>query len=281
MKWSNTKAFIYSLLPDYFKINDTYKNTEGKGILERFISVCSEYFDTQLIQEIDDIDKLQDIDKTSPLFLNYLWEFLGYIPYAYGVVVKGENPSKEDIEKYLSEDLRYLPVDSRSILKYAISLYKIRCTDKFYEVLGRMYGISIRIFDPTISNTQTPDNLGLSEYSAWNERYDHQNRYDDPETNYDNPECFGCTSLQCTVGIPQEIYDLAHSKGIDDTKIHSTIINLINYYLPISARPITLLSVDITNSVPIDDTMEVSSGNTTITYTKGSPNYSSISFITQ
>ena len=111
--------------------------------------------------------------------------------------------------------------------------------------------------------------------------FDHQNRYDALDTNYDNPECFGCTSLQCTVGIPQEIYDLAHSKGIDDTKIHSTIVNLINHYLPISARPITLPSVDITPSVSSIDTGEVSSGNNTITYTKGSSNYSSISFITQ
>ena len=54
MKWFNPvktffRDYIFSNLFDhYYKANDTYQDSEGKGIFERFIDVCSGYFDTEV-----------------------------------------------------------------------------------------------------------------------------------------------------------------------------------------------------------------------------------------
>ena len=59
MKWFNPaktffRDYIFSNLFDhYYKSNDTYQDSEGKGIFERFIDVCSGYFDTEVMPDID------------------------------------------------------------------------------------------------------------------------------------------------------------------------------------------------------------------------------------
>ena len=81
------KDYIFThLFPYEYKVEDTYKDINGKGILERFIDICSEYFDKEVIPEIDNFTDIIDIDKTPGIFLNYIWEYFGYIPYAYGVL---------------------------------------------------------------------------------------------------------------------------------------------------------------------------------------------------
>ena len=48
------KDYIFThLFPYEYKVEDTYKDINGKGILERFIDICSEYFDKEVIQLTD------------------------------------------------------------------------------------------------------------------------------------------------------------------------------------------------------------------------------------
>ena len=42
--FKNFKDYVFThLFPIYYKENDTYKDEEGKGILERFIDSCTGY----------------------------------------------------------------------------------------------------------------------------------------------------------------------------------------------------------------------------------------------
>lgn len=147
MKWFNPaktffRDYIFSNLFDhYYKANDTYQDSEGKGIFERFIDVCSGYFDTEVMPDIDNFMECLDVDKANPIFLNYLWEYFGFIPYAYGVLTKGEPYTEENLENWIKEDRGFPTADYRLVLRYAISLYKIRGTRRFYEILGRFYGV--------------------------------------------------------------------------------------------------------------------------------------------
>lgn len=241
MKWSNVKDFIFSRLPGYFREYDTYKDSEGKGILERFIEVCSEYFDEEVISEIDNLSYLQDIDKTSPIFLNYLWEFLGYIPYAYGVITTGESYSKENLDKWLKQSLRgNLPVDTRRLLKYAISLYKIRCTKGFYDILGRFYGINFLVYDPNANIHPNQSGIGISSTSVWDTTYDSSRSYDVQNTNYDSiGKCWECSKIRIVVQIPKATYDTIISKGdFENTK--KMIVEIVNKYLPIQVKLLTV-----------------------------------------
>ena len=230
------KDYIFkNLLPFYYQHNDTYKDDQGKGILERFMEIGSTYFDSlkigdekliitglpdnssgklgliralykayggvpsdvvefverriighfpftitpgeplvssstkapttenlayQLGEEsvpykiessyqynslpnLENFIDLVDVDRTPELFLNYLWEFLGEIPYGYGVIVQGKDP--ETAKLISSTD--YLGINTRDLLRYAISLYRIRGTEKFYDILGKFYGVELVIIE--------------------------------------------------------------------------------------------------------------------------------------
>ena len=106
----NLKNLI-DFLPFEFKEQDTYK-VDGKGILERFLEICGNYFQEDITKDIDNILDIIDIDKTQQRYLNYLWEFLGALPFARTGEHKGvPNLSDEQI---------------RTILKYSISLLSRR-----------------------------------------------------------------------------------------------------------------------------------------------------------
>ena len=230
------KDYIFkNLLPFYYQHNDTYKNAQGKGILERFMEIGSTYFDSlkigdekliitglpsgssgrleliralynayggvmsDIIEFVDQRiighfpftitpgeplvssstkapttenleDKLReelvpykieshysynglpslenlidivDVDSTPELFLNYLWEFLGEIPYGYGVIVQGKDPETAKLISYTD----YLGINTRDLLRYAISLYRIRGTEEFYDILGKFYGVELAVIE--------------------------------------------------------------------------------------------------------------------------------------
>ena len=143
--FKNFKAYVFThLFPIYYKENDTYKDEEGKGILERFIDSCTGYIDDNIMPDIDNFMDLLDVEKTPELFLNYFWEYFDYIPYAYGVLTRGEPYTKENVYKWLNSSEGFPKADTRKILKYAISLFKIRGTEDFFTVLGRFYGVRFK-----------------------------------------------------------------------------------------------------------------------------------------
>lgn len=59
----NLKNLI-DFLPFEFKEQDTYK-VDGKGILERFLEICGNYFQEDITKDIDNILDIIDIDKLS------------------------------------------------------------------------------------------------------------------------------------------------------------------------------------------------------------------------
>lgn len=66
--------------------------------------------------DIDNFMECLDVDKANPIFLNYLWEYFGFIPYAYGVLTKGEPYTEKNLENWVKEDrvsYRGLPASSK------------------------------------------------------------------------------------------------------------------------------------------------------------------------
>lgn len=232
----NLKNLIY-LLPSMFKEKDTYKNSEGKGILERFLEVCGEYFNNEITPVIDDFLDIIDLDKTSEVYLNYVWEFLGKIPYSYGCIINGGK-----IESNLGDILKEenLPkADVRRILKYAISLYKIRGTLDFYNILFRFYGFPGKDEDPVILDDHTAqgDNEPTKLYSY----YDDEMYYDSSITYDELIYCEGCSKVDLIIK-SSDSWVLLN----DDDPIKMGITNRI-YLLLNRFRPLNVIPFDKTN----------------------------------
>lgn len=169
---------FHQFFPFWYHDQDTYKDSEGRGILQRLIRVCAEYFDVHVTDDesnqpgLDNILDLIDFDKTPDLFLNYLWEFLGEIPYAYGLIIQNKPYNKDDLREWLTS-FWFPKVNPRKLLKYAISLYKIRGTADFYTILGKFYGMDLLLIEtvnggtPGEAETQYPvyDHLVLATYT--------------------------------------------------------------------------------------------------------------------
>lgn len=139
----NIKNLI-EYLPFYYKGSDTYKDSDGKGILEKFLEICGTYFQDNIKKSIDNtlehclkVDK--DIDDT---YLNYIWESFGKFPFA--------KPDSKSILKLSKEQ----KVD---LIKYVISLYKIRGSRKFYEIIFRLYSNKDNLLELKNIEETSPD----------------------------------------------------------------------------------------------------------------------------
>lgn len=257
------KQWVFpNLFPAYYKDYDTYKDKNGKGILERFIEVCLNYLDTDIIPDIDNFMDILDVDVTPDIFLNYFWEYFDYIPYAYGVLVKGTPFTKENVASWLNTPDGFPKADTRSILKYAVSLYKIRCTRDFYTILGRFYGVrfeleEILFEDGGYSNkpSNKPSNnpginyrlIGavfedvISTYSGENEYYG------DWKGLYPYGDCTSCTTIKANIYIPKGMYD-AIQDNIDNVK--NAFVNLLNKYIPVNVKPFTKDTIELISEIP-------------------------------
>ena len=114
---------LIDFLPLYFKDKDTYK-VDGKGILERFLEICGNYFTDNIKSVIDNSLDIIDLDKTSSQYLALLWELLGQIPFANKAGTKPFNLTKQQ------------QID---LIRYCNELLKIRGSKEFFEIMFRMY----------------------------------------------------------------------------------------------------------------------------------------------
>lgn len=250
------KQWVFpNLFPAYYKDYDTYKDKDGKGILERFIEVCSSYLDTDIIPDIDNFMNILDVEITPDIFLNYFWEYFDYIPYAYGILVKGTPFTKENVATWLNTPDGFPKADTRSILKYAVSLYKIRCTQDFYTILGRFYGVRFELEELVTEDFYNDTTLDPDyNYQYFGASYDNVvGTYKQSmapiyfKAVYPKGNCTSCTTMKAHIYIPGGMYD-AIQDNLDDVK--NAFINLLNKYIPINVKPFTLDTIELISEIP-------------------------------
>lgn len=138
------------LMPHYYKQNDTYKDKDGCGILERFLKSLGQHLSVEVVPEIDSlIDKVTEISTIDQSLLNQLWELLGSVPYSFGTVISSSNalygePGHTEEPGDSNPRARF-----RDLITYMLSLYKIRGTLDFYPALLRIYGYDAIVRDPS------------------------------------------------------------------------------------------------------------------------------------
>lgn len=252
------KDYIFkNLLPFFFQNNDSYRDEQGKGILERFMEICSGYFDTEIIDDattktegdqyqpgLDNILNLIDVEKTPELFLNYIWEFLGEIPYAYGLIVQGQVYNKEDLEGWMINNEDFPQADPRKLLKYCISLYKIRGTARFYDILGEFYGVNLSLVetsdggDPGDEETEpNHDHLVLATYTgATGELVATYARSDlEIRAPYPDGDCTSCLYFILYITMSRTMYEKLEEEGHLQL-VKDVMQRIVERYLPIHCR---------------------------------------------
>lgn len=203
-RFSSFKQYVFrNLFPDYYRDYDTYKNPEkeNKGILERFVEVCSGYFDTDVVPEIDTILNNIDVDLCKELYLQYLWEMLGEIPYA---------------NKH--QDVPPAP-NPRVILKYALSLLKIRGSKTFFDILGKIYGFDIKMEFTTIPSRivgvdMVADEDGKVRVKSQYNPEEKVSTYSNIYSTYPDGNCSDCKKVKITLTLSSGLLsDLAIQNG--------------------------------------------------------------------
>lgn len=122
------KDFIFGKLPNYYKINDTYKNLDplslDRGLLERYLEIFGLELDNNVIPLIQNY--LDEIDPTTidPQYLTTLGYTLGSPP-----------------------DLSGSSSTYAKLLAYIISVYKIKGTIQAYTLLFALLGYTVTIVE--------------------------------------------------------------------------------------------------------------------------------------
>lgn len=265
---------LMDLLPYYFKEHDTYK-VKGKGLLERYLDIFGEYFDEKVVKDIDTLDNIIDIDNTPEIYLGYLWEFLGSMPYA--------NPGAIDPDKWkqyfngfqddstiesLSKLWLYrkdsdgdnftLSLDKvRALVKYSVALFSIRGTKKFFEVLLRIYGFEVSITNgSTYPKTTFQDGDDSDYYGTDDDYYGTDDDYagsidslfdnlteitklDSEWSNLDQDTLDNHTNCTRLVNVNFRLKsDIVYDVQSNEfLRLQDRLFNLINLFLPLGTRP--------------------------------------------
>lgn len=131
----NLGNFFFNKLPLYFKQEDTYKDNNNEGILERYLSIFGEDFDEVLLPMIADYTVIVD-----PLE-------------SYDVQASILDPGNADDEKFLNHIAYTLgnPPDLtgddfyRKLLSIMVSLYKIKGTIPAYNIWLNIIGLQASV----------------------------------------------------------------------------------------------------------------------------------------
>src|SRR4051812_29888331 len=115
-------GWIFKQLPYFYKEQDTYKDFQGKGLLERYLKNFEDEIEENLHPYLRDFVDIFDTINTDAKYLPYISYFLGEPPSANG-----------DITVY------------RKILAYAVQIAKIKGTAQSYKLLFNLYGLEVDI----------------------------------------------------------------------------------------------------------------------------------------
>lgn len=212
----NFQNFIFGLFPDYFKANDSYKQTQvgdnpnnptGKGLLERYSEIFEDELDEGFLPFIDDF-----IDELAPSTVGA--DRLNYLAYTLG--------SPPDI---LNDDDYY-----RKLLGFMMTIYKLKGTALSYTIFFGILGYHVRVIE--IDNVDFLYDIGIL--------------YDDVDDG-DNPITYDLTCQPCSYynliisSLENDCENPQEFELLDQTTL-DTIRAVICFLEPINAKLKSLIN---------------------------------------
>lgn len=152
------KEYIIKLLSDDILERDSYKDSQGRGFVQRFVEIFGEDLDEVVIKSIEEYDVYTiDINNADSKFIEYYEDLQG------------------DVKNFgVTESLR------RNIVKYIIAIYQIKGTKKSIHQILAIRGFKV---------------LSITEHPPLEYLYDEPGvNYDDPVVMYDK-SCDTCSEI--------------------------------------------------------------------------------------
>lgn len=116
------KNFLFAKFPAYFKRDDSNKDVDGKGTLERFLEIHGDELDEIIVPSIEEFLNILDAQIAPEEFLTHISDTLGNPP---------------DITQNLDE--------YRNILSFIVSHYKIKGQEAAYILFFSLIGFEVTI----------------------------------------------------------------------------------------------------------------------------------------
>jgi phage tail-like protein len=134
----NLDNFLWHTMPDDLIDADTYKDSEGKGLLERFISIFDKELQEELVIKLENFANELNPTSAADQFLTLIAYSVGSPPDVMG-----------GIDKY------------RQVLTSIISIYQIKGTVKSYKAFFNLFGLDCDIIEyfPGDNNYDVPGNI--------------------------------------------------------------------------------------------------------------------------
>lgn len=236
---------LINYLPFYYKEADTYKDSNGKGLLEHLLEICGTYFTNSIKIPID--NALDNLDISLSPFKNFIWSMLGKIP-------QGNN---------LQEDpLQLNSVQRNNLLRYTNALYHIRGTKTFFESLFHIYNNEYNQLTlvSIVENEDNPPNYWSLDYRkklAEDVGDTQLNSYmDDSYSKFDISPYDTFYKVKPTASVT-----FTFQVGIGNTSFTDSeeyreslfrfIANVVDKYLPIYIEPVILVQKLVQDDDPI------------------------------
>lgn len=236
---------LINYLPFYYKEADTYKDSNGKGLLEHLLEICGTYFTNSIKIPID--NALDNLDISLSPFKNLIWSMLGKIP-------QGNN---------LQEDpLQLDSVQRNNLLRYTNALYHIRGTKTFFESLFHIYNNDYNQLTlvSIVENEDNPPNYWSLDYRkklAESVGDTQLNSYmDDSYSKFDISSYDTFSKVKPTASVTFTFQVGTGNNSFTDSEeyresLFRFIANVVDKYLPIYIEPVILVQKLVQDEDPI------------------------------
>lgn len=209
----NFEKFFFSQLPLYFKINDTYKDNNDRGLLERYLEIFGLELDEieangGLVENINNYLRIISPLETDAKFLTTLGFTLGSPP------------------DLLNDNTKYA-----KLLAYIMSFYKIKGTAKSFELLFALLGFLVNIIEFPPSEATLLDNGNILDE-------------DNLELETFDTGCPSCSEYEISINelLTTPGVCPAPTLTVIDNTILATFIKIIEFNQPINARLAKLIN---------------------------------------
>ena len=220
------RNFFFSLLPDYFKEQDSYKDLNNEGLLERYLRNFGEEIDDEIYPFIEML--LDVIYGGKSLTDNILVRGDDILTYGADILTYGPPKTIRDDKflKYIAYmlgnpiDINGMADTYRKIINYAVAIYKVKGTIRSYELLFNLLGLKITIRETIVTEAN---------------RFDTDLQYDQQDLLNDKT-CELCSSY-LLIYYDREQPDCSHDQLTElDPNIVNNIPNIVAFIQPINVQ---------------------------------------------
>lgn len=146
-KTSTKPNFLFGKLPHYFKENDSYKDGNDEGLLERYLEIFCAEIDNEVSPYIDEVLDITDAEALSGLTRDNPTELLIHISELFG-----NPPDIGTGESYSGDEDEYIV-----LIRYIIYILQTKGTRKAIEYYLAIYGYEITTLTESGSTITTYD----------------------------------------------------------------------------------------------------------------------------